>query len=75
MSPSGRAAALVWVPPGFGAFDTGRAEEAAAPGSEAVPEEAHAWETAKETAVSEALPVPGNGHDPGALPAFLRRTA
>ena len=109
VSPSGRAAALAWVPPGFGAFDTGRAEETAAPaseaasgkapGSEAVPEEApaanggsapgphalagvpeeeHAWETAKETgtdAVSEALPVPGNGHDPGALPAFLRRTA
>ena len=117
VSPSGRAAALAWVPPGFGAFDTGRAEEAPAPASEAasgktpaseavpeeapagdagevpaanggsapgphalagVPEEEHVWETAKETgtdAVSEAPPVPGNGHDPGALPAFLRRTA
>ena len=108
VSPSARAAALAWVPPGFRAFDTARAEEAEAPASEAVPadapagdtgeapaanggstpgphalpgvpEEEHAWETAKETgagAVSQAPPpVPGNGHDPGALPAFLRRTA
>ena len=94
VSPSARAAALAWVPPGFGAFDTGRAEEDApaggageappedggsAPGPHVlpgVPEEEHAWETARETAVSQAPPAhPGNGRDPGALPAFLRRTA
>ena len=97
VGPSARAAALAWVPPGFGAFDTGRAEEDApaggageappedggsAPGPHVlpgVPEEEHVWETARETgtrAVSEAPPAhPGNGRDPGALPAFLRRTA
>ena len=26
-------------------------------------------------AASQTAPVPGNGHDPEALPAFLRRTA
>ena len=104
VSPSARAAALAWVPPGFAAFDTGRVEEAEAPacGTEAAsgetpppanggdapgphvipngPEaEEDAWETAHEDgagAASQTPPaLPGNGHDPGALPAFLRRTA
>ena len=110
VSPSARAAALAWVPPGFRAFDAGGAEEdgavpektpanrgvpevpaeppaasgngEAAPGPE-VPEgapegEEDAWETMHEAgarAASQSPPVPGNGHDPGALPAFLRRTA
>ena len=35
-----------------------------------------AWETVHEaSAASQSAPVPGNGHDPGALPAFLRHTA
>ena len=40
--------------------------------------EEDAWETMHEAgarAASQTPPVPGNGHDPGALPAFLRRTA
>ena len=112
VSPSARAAALAWVPPGFRAFDAGEAEAAevsgavpekaanggvpevpaeppaasgngeAAPGPnapEGAPEgEEDAWETMHETgarAASQTPPVPGNGHDPGALPAFLRHTA
>ena len=94
VSPSARAAALAWVPPGFRAFDTGGAaeDEAAetpppanggdAPGPHvipSVPEEGGAGETAHEDgagAASQTPPaLPGNGHDPGALPAFLRRSA
>ena len=103
VSPSARAAALAWVPPGFRAFDTGRVEEAEAPACEAeaasgeapppanggdapgphvipsVLEEGGAGETAHEDgagAASQTPPaLPGNGHDPGALPAFLRRSA
>ena len=37
--------------------------------------EAHAWETAHEPGADAAPACPGNGRDPGALPAFLRRTA
>ena len=98
ISPSARAAALAWVPPGFRAFDTGRAEEAEAPVAEAaeavppanggdapgphvIPNGPEAEEDPGETAhedgagaASQTPPaLPGNGHDPGALPAFLRR--
>ena len=92
ISPSARAAALAWVPPGFRAFDTGGAAEDEAPacGTEAasgqappptvpsVPEaEEDAWKTAHEDGAGAASQTacPGNGHDPGALPAFLRRSA
>ena len=99
VSPSARAAALAWVPPGFRAFDTGGAAEAEAPVAEAaeavppanggdapgphvipsVPEEGGDGETAHEDGAGAASQTPpalrGNGHDPGALPAFLRRTA
>ena len=93
VSPSARAAALAWVPPGFRAFDTGRAAEdeaeavppangGSAPGPHVipgVPDEGGAGKTAHEDgagAASQTPPaLPGNGHDPGALPAFLRRTA
>ena len=84
VSPSGRAAALAWVPPGFRAFDAGGAEEAEAASGEAppptvpsVPEEGGAGKTAHEDGAGAASQTacPGNGHDPGALPAFLRRTA
>ena len=94
VSPSARAAALAWVPPGFRAFDTGRVEEDEAPACEAeavsgqappptvpsVPEaEEDPGETAHEDGARAASQTPpalrGNGHDPGALPAFLRRTA
>ena len=99
VSPSARAAALAWVPPGFRAFDTGGAAEADAPVAEAaeavppanggdapgphvipsVPEEGGDGETAHEDGAGAASQTPpalrGNGHDPGALPAFLRRTA
>ena len=86
VSPSARAAALAWVPPGFRAFDSGRAEEAETASGQAppptvpsVPEEGGAGETAHEDgagAASQTPPaLPGNGHDPGALPAFLRRMA
>ena len=102
VSPSARAAALAWVPPGFRAFDTGRAAEAEAPACEAeaasgeapppanggdapgphvipsVPEaEEDPGKTAHEDGAGAASQTacPGNGHDPGALPAFLRRTA
>ena len=88
VSPSGRAAALAWVPPGFRAFDSGGAEEAEAetasgetppPTVPSVPEEGGAGETTHEDgagAASQTPPaLPGNGHDPGALPAFLRRSA
>ena len=106
VSPSARAAALAWVPPGFRAFDSGRAEEdgavpektpanrgvpevpaeppaasgngEAAPGPEVPEGEEDAWETMHEAGARAASqsppPVPGNGHDPGALPAFLRHT-
>ena len=98
VSPSARAAALAWVPPGFRAFDTGRAAETEAeaasgetpppanggdaPGPHvipSVPDEGGAGKTAHEDgagAASQTPPaLPGNGHDPGALPAFLRRSA
>ena len=97
VTPSARAAALAWVPPGFRAFDTGGAEEDEAPACEAAeavppanggdapgphvipngPEEGGAGETAHEDGAGAASQTacPGNGHDPGALPAFLRRTA
>ena len=99
VSPSARAAALAWVPPGFRAFDTGGAAEAEAPACEAaeavppangrsapgphvipgVPDEGGAGKTAHEDGAGAASQTPpalrGNGHDPGALPAFLRRTA
>ena len=97
VSPSARAAALAWVPPGFRAFDTGGVEEDEAPVAEAaeavppanggdapgphvipgVPEEGGAGETVHEDGAGAASQTacPGNGHDPGALPAFLRRTA
>ena len=94
VSPSARAAALAWVPPGFRAFDSARVEDDEAPACEAetasgqappptvpsVPEaEDDPGKTAHEDgagAASQTPPaLPGNGHDPGALPAFLRRTA
>ena len=100
VSPSARAAALAWVPPGFRAFDAGRAAEAEAPVAEAaeapppanggdapgphvipsVPEaEEDPGETAHEDGADAASQTPpalrGNGRDPGALPAFLRRSA
>ena len=104
VSPSARAAALAWVPPGFAAFDSARAAEAEAPacGTEAasgeapppanggdvpgphvIPNGPEAEEDPGETAhedgagaASQTPPaLPGNGHDPGALPAFLRRNA
>ena len=99
ISPSARAAALAWVPPGFRAFDSARAAEAEAPVAETaeavppanggdapgphvipgVPDEGGAGETAHEDGAGAASQTPpalrGNGHDPGALPAFLRRTA
>ena len=69
VSPSARAAALAWVPPGFGAFDSARAEaaEADAPASEAVPEEAAADAPAggagdaPVTAPAESPAATGNG--------------
>ena len=73
VGPSARAAALAWVPPGFRAFDTGRAEEAEASAlaSEAVPEETAADTAAVDPgevppanggdAPATAPPVPGNG--------------
>ena len=86
VSPSARAAALAWVPPGFRAFDTGRAAEDETASGEAppptvpgVPVEGGAGETVHEDGAGAASQTPpalrGNGHDPGALPAFLRRTA
>ena len=97
VSPSARAAALAWVPPGFRAFDTARAEEDEAPACEAaeavppanggdapgphvipsVPDEGGAGKTAHVDGAGAASQTacPGNGHDPGALPAFLRRSA
>ena len=88
VSPSARAAALAWVPPGFRAFDSGGAEETEAetasgetppPTVPSVPEEGGAGETAHEDGAGAASQTPpalrGNGHDPGALPAFLRRSA
>ena len=100
VSPSARAAALAWVPPGFRAFDSGGAAETEAPACEAaeavppanggdapgphvIPNGPEAEEDPGETAhedgaraASQTPPaLPGNGHDPGALPAFLRRTA
>ena len=106
VSPSARAAALAWVPPGFRAFDAGGAEEAeaetevpvaeaasgeapppanggSAPGPHVIPNGSEAEEDPGETAhedgaraASQTPPaLPGNGHDPGALPAFLRRSA
>ena len=100
VSPSARAAALAWVPPGFRAFDSGGAEETEAPVAEAaeavppanggdapgphvIPNGPEAEEDPGETAhedgagaASQTPPaLPGNGHDPGALPAFLRRMA
>ena len=98
VSPSARAAALAWVPPGFRAFDTARAEEAGASPEEA-PADAPAGDAgdappanggdAAAPAPAGASrskagnghdpdwtpPAPGNGRDPEALPAFLRRTA
>ena len=84
VSPSARAAALAWVPPGFRAFDNARAEDETASGQAppptvpGVPEaEDDPGKTAHEDgagAASQTPPaLPGNGHDPGALPAFLRR--
>ena len=98
VSPSARAAALAWVPPGFAAFDTGRVEEdetpaceaaeavppangGSAPGPHVIPNGPEAEEDPGETAhedgagAASQTACPGNGHDPGALPAFLRRTA
>ena len=102
VSPSGRAAALAWVPPGFRAFDSGRAEEdeapacgtdaasgeapppangGDAPGPHVIPNGPEAEEDPGETAhedgagAASQTACPGNGHDPGALPAFLRRSA
>ena len=102
VSPSGRAAALAWVPPGFRAFDTARAAEAEAPacgtdaasgetpppanggdapGPHVIPNGPEAEEDPGETVhedgarAASQTACPGNGHDPGALPAFLRRTA
>ena len=100
VSPSARAAALAWVPPGFRAFDSGGAAETEAPACEAAeavppanggdapgphvipngPEaEEDPGETAHEDGARAASQTPpalrGNGHDPGALPAFLRRSA
>ena len=87
VSPSARAAALAWVPPGFRAFDSGGAEEDETASGEAPPPtvpngpevEEDAGETAHEDGAGAASQTPpalrGNGHDPGALPAFLRRTA
>ena len=87
VSPSARAAALAWVPPGFRAFDNARAEETEAetasgetppPTVPSVPEaEEDPGKTAHEDGDGAASQTacPGNGHDPGALPAFLRRTA
>ena len=92
ISPSARAAALAWVPPGFRAFDTGRAanDEAeavppangrSASGPHVIPNGSEAEEDSGETAhedgagAASQTACPGNGHDPGALPAFLRRSA
>ena len=84
ISPSARAAALAWVPPGFRAFDSGGAEEDETASGEtppptvpSVPDEGGAGETAHEDGAGAASQTtcPGNGHDPGALPAFLRRMA
>ena len=86
VSPSARAAALAWVPPGFRAFDSGGAAEDETASGEAppptvpgVPVEGGAGETVHEDGARAASQTPpalrGNGHDPGALPAFLRRTA
>ena len=88
VSPSARAAALAWVPPGFRAFDSGGAAETEAetasgeappPTVPGVPVEGGAGETVHEDGAGAASQTPpalrGNGHDPGALPAFLRRTA
>ena len=86
VSPSARAAALAWVPPGFRAFDNARAEDETASGQAPPPTvpgvpvaEEDPGETAHEDgagAASQTPPaLPGNGHDPGALPAFLRRSA
>ena len=38
VTPEGRAAALAWTPPGFRAFDTGRAGQEEAPAGDAAPE-------------------------------------
>ena len=73
VSPSARAAALAWVPPGFAAFDAGRVEEAeaaeavppanggSAPGPHvipSVPEEGGAGETAHEDGAGAASQTP-----------------
>ena len=80
VSPSARAAALAWVPPGFRAFDSGRAAddetasgEAPPPTVPSVPEaEDDPGETAHEDGAGAASQTPpalrGNGHDPARSP-------
>ena len=66
VTPEGRAAALAWTPPGFRAFDTGRAGQEEAPAGDAAPEAGPETDAdpAPEVADAVAKPsdeVPSNG--------------
>ena len=76
VTPEGRAGALAWTPPGFRAFDTGRAGQEEAPAGDAAPEAgpetdaAPAPETEVADAESGASDVAsGNGRHDDAGPA------
>ena len=69
VTPQARTAALAWTPPGFRAFDTGRAPEEEAPagddaskaGPEAAPESDPAPDTGAEGAAEPSDEAPANG--------------
>ena len=69
VTPQARAAALAWTPPGFRAFDTGRAPEEEAPagddaskaGPEAAPESGPAPDAGDEEAAESSGEAPANG--------------
>ena len=66
VTPKGRAAAFAWTPPGFRAFDTGRAGQEEAPAGDAAPEAGPETDAdpAPEVADAVAKPsdeVPSNG--------------
>ena len=62
VTPEGRAAALAWTPPGFRAFDTGRAGQEEAPAGDAAPE-------AGPEAAAETGPAPDAGDEEAAEPS------
>ena len=82
VTPQARAAALAWTPPGFRAFDTGRAPQEEAPAGdnaskeapEAAPESDPAPDAGDEAAAEPSDEAPANGAgtesgDPDATPA------